>query len=156
MGFQRIATTVAVAGLCACGGGGGGGTTGPPTGPNNVVAVGGDYTMAVALTENTCGAVTVLPLPTRVEHTPGTTDFRLTHGPNTWSGTLSAGGSFATETRSLPDGAGGSVAIRIEGRFLTTGLDALATVNAQPAAQPSCRYVVRWTGTKQGTPNVIP
>ena len=155
MRFLRIATIVWLAGLGACGGSGGGGGT--PSGGSSLVAVGGDYAMAVALTENTCGAVTVLPLPTRVEHTPGATDFRLTHGPNTWSGTLAAGGSFATETRTIADGAGGSVAIRIEGRFSTTGLEALATVNALPAApQPACRYVVRWTGTKQGAPNVIP
>jgi hypothetical protein len=123
---------------------------------SGLIAVAGEYAMAVALTENTCGAVTVQALPTRVEHTPGATEFRLTHGSNTWAGTLAAGGAFTMETRTFPDG-GGTQAVRIEGRFLPTGLEALATVDVQPAApQPACRYVVRWTGTKQGAPNVIP
>jgi hypothetical protein len=142
--------TVAVAGivvLCGCGGGGGGGT---PTGPRSI-SVGGDYALAVALTENDCGSVTVQPLPTRVEHTPGAARLRLTHGPNTFDGSVSPDGTFTTDPRTLSDGAG-TLVLTVAGRFTSSGLDALATV----ALSRPCRYVVRWTGTKQGAPNVLP
>jgi hypothetical protein len=113
-----------------------------------VLSVGGDYAMTVALTSNDCGAVTVLPLPTRVDHTPGATRFRLTHGPNTFDGSVAADGTFTTDQATLSDGS----TIVIAGRFSVSGLEATATVS-QPGP---CRYVVRWTGAKQGSPNVIP
>jgi hypothetical protein len=119
-----------------------------------VACVGGDYAIAVELTENGCGPVTVLPLPTRVTQTPGALQFQLTHGPATYAGTLDAGGQFTTEPRTFTDGASRQV-VRIAGRFLTTGLEAVVTVD-QEAPAPACRYLVRWMGTKQGAPNVIP
>jgi hypothetical protein len=135
--------------LTACGGS----VTNGPGQP--LLAVGGDYTMAVELTENTCGAVTVLPLPTRVTHTPGATQFQLTHGPATYTGTLDAtGGGFRTAVRTFSDAAS-SQTVHIEGRFVATGLEAVVTVD-QTSPAPACRYLVRWTGTKQGAPNVIP
>ena len=136
--------------LAGCGGGG---TNGPSPGPA-VLSVGGDYAMAVALAENGCGAVTVQPLPTRVAHAPGSTQIQLTHGPNTFQGTVDAGGAFRTTPRTFAD-ASSSVTLQIDGRFTSGGLEALATVD-QSAPSPACRYVVRWTGTKQGAPNVIP
>lgn len=139
--------------LVACGGGGG--TGGDPTGPSGpVLSVGGDYSMAVELTENACGAVTVLPLPTRVAHAPGGLQFQLTHGPATYEGTLEAGGGFRTAARVFAD-ATSSQTVHIEGRFIPTGLEAVVTVD-QAAPVPACRYRVRWTGTKQGAANVIP
>ena len=45
--------------------------------------------------------------------------------------------------------------MHIEGRFITTGLEAVVTVD-QSAPAPACRYLVRWTGTKVGAANVIP
>jgi hypothetical protein len=145
-----MAAMAAAVTLAACGGGGG--TNGPSPGP--VVSVGGDYAMAVVLAENSCGAVTVLPLPTRVAHTPGATQFQLTHGPNTFEGTLEGGGAFRTAPRTFAD-AGSSVTLSIAGRFLLLGLDATVTVD-QSAPAPACRYLVRWMGTKQGAANVIP
>jgi hypothetical protein len=149
----KVAVILAGAvGLAACGGGGATDTTGP-SGP--VLTVGGDYTMAVALTENGCGAVTVLPLPTRVAQTPGALQFQLTHGPATYAGTLDAtGGSFRTAARTFSDAISTQV-VHIEGRFLTTGLEAVVTVD-QSAPAPACRYLVRWAGTKVGAANVIP
>ena len=132
--------------LCGCGGGGGG----LPT--PSLISVGGDYTLAVVLTENDCGSVTVQPLPTHVDHTPGAATLRLTHGPNTFDGSVAAGGAFTTTPRTLEDGMGSTLTLGITGRFTTTGMEALATVTLP---RP-CRYVVRWTGTKQGPPNVIP
>lgn len=145
--MRTAAVVIAVAVVSGCGGGGGG----TPTGPR-VISVAGDYTLTVALVENDCGSVVVQPLPTHVEHTPGSGTLRLTHGPNTFDGTLSADGSFLTQPRTLNDGAGGTLVLSISGRFTTAGLDALATVTLE---RP-CRYVVRWTGAKQGSPNVIP
>jgi len=136
--------------VSACGGGG---TTGPPGGPP-ALSVGGDYTMVVELTENGCGAVTVLPLPTRVVHAAGATQFQLIHGPGTYDGTLEAGALFRTAPRTFADAAS-SQTVNIGGRFLTTGLEAVVTVD-QTAPAPACRYLVRWTGTKTGAPNVLP
>jgi len=136
----------------ACGGGG----TSGPTGVGPVRSVGGDYTMAVELTENGCGAVTVLPLPTRVAHSPGAMQFDLTHGPATYSGTFdgAGGGAFRTAARTFSDAVSTQV-LHIEGRFVVSGLEAVVTVD-QSAPAPACRYLVRWTGTKVGSPNVIP
>ena len=136
--------------LAACGGGGSTGPTGAPS-----LSVGGDYTVAVELTENGCGAVTVLPMPTRVVQTPGALPFQLTHGPTTYTGTLdAAGGGFRTAVRVFSDAAS-SQTVHIEGRFLVTGLEAVVTVD-QTAPAPPCRYLVRWTGIKVGAANVIP
>jgi hypothetical protein len=138
--------------LMACGGGGG---TSAVSGPSaTLIAVAGDYTMAVALTDNTCGTVQVAALPTRVEHTPGATQFRLTHGL-TYAGTLANDGSFTTDAQTVTDTVGAQT-VRVTGRFSRTGLEALASVAVQPPAGAACRYAVQWTGTKQGAPNVIP
>ena len=147
------AATVLLGMLAACGGGGG--APGPASGPSAaLIAVAGDYTMAVALTENTCGTVQVAALPTRVEHTPGATQFRLTHGL-TYAGTLANDGSFTTDAPTVTDSLGAQT-VRVTGRFTRTGLEALASVAVQPPAAAACRYAVQWTGTKQGAPNVIP
>jgi hypothetical protein len=134
--------------LSACGSGSGTGTTGP-----RLIAVGGDYTLSVALAFNDCGNVVVQPLPTHVDHAPGAASFLLTHGPNTFNGTLAGDGAFTTETRTLPDGTGSTLTMAIAGRFSTGGLEAQAAVTLP--SRP-CRYEVRWTGVKQGTPNMIP
>lgn len=152
---MRLKAGVAVAAVVslACGSGG---TTGGPSPGGSVRSVGGDYAIAVALTQNTCGPVTVLPLPTRVAHTPGAQEFQLTHGPNTYTGSFdaAAGGLFRTAARTFSDAAS-SLTVHIQGEFVATGLQAEVTVD-QTAPVPACRYVVRWTGTKQGAPNVIP
>lgn len=145
--MRRVVALAGIVVLWGCGGGNGGGT---PTGPP-VLSVGGDYTLAVALADNDCGSVTVQPLPTHVDHAAGAGRLRLTHGPNTFDGSVAADGTFTTDPRTLSDGAG-TLVIAIGGRFTTGGLDALATVTLSRG----CRYVVRWTGTKQGAPNVIP
>jgi hypothetical protein len=136
-----------------CGGGGGG--SGPtPSAP--VIQVAGTYPTAVTLGENSCGAVTVLPNPTVVAHAPGATRVTLTHAGTSYSGALSADGSFSTDAVTVRDSTGAASTIRIVGRFSTTGFDAQVTVDVQPAAGAACRYVVRWVGTKDGAPNVLP
>jgi hypothetical protein len=144
-----------LAGVLAACGGGGSPTPTTPSGPSApVIAVAGDYTTVVALTENTCGQVTVAGLPTRVEHMPGATQFRLTHGL-TYAGTLAADGMFTTDSQTVTDALGAQT-IRVTGRFTRTGFDAVASVAVQPPSAGACRYAVQWTGTKQGAPNVIP
>jgi hypothetical protein len=147
MRIPAVLTLVVLA--AACGGGSSdNGTTQPsPT----ALSVGGDYTTAVALTENSCGAVTVLPLATRVEHAAGATSMRLTHGA-TYDCTVTAAGAFTCTPRTF-DVSGRQETVTIAGQFRTTGFDATASVAVQPTA---CAYAVRWTGTKQGPANVIP
>jgi hypothetical protein len=150
-------TLVCLAALAAalapgCGGGGGAGPT--PSAP--VIQVAGTYPTAVTLGENTCGAVTVLPNPTVVAHTPGATRVTLTHAGTSYAGPLAADGAFSTDAVTVRDSAGTASTIRIAGRFSTTGFDAQVTVDVQPAAGAACRYVVRWVGTKDGAPNVLP
>jgi hypothetical protein len=145
---------IVLLGLLAACGGGGVGTRPSATPSGTLIAVAGDYTMAVALTENTCGAVQVAALPTRVEHTPGATQFRLTHGL-TYAGTLANDGAFTTDAQTVTDSVGAQT-VRVAGRFTRTGLEALASVAVQTPTGSACRYAVQWTGTKQGAPNVIP
>ena len=147
---------VAVSSLLAACGGGGSSSPSTPSAPGApVLSVGGDYTTAVALTENTCGPqVAVSALPTRIEHTPGATQIRLTHGL-TYAGTVAADGAFSTDAQTVTDALGAQT-IRVAGRFTRAGFDALASVAVQPPSAAACRYAVQWTGTKQGAPNVIP
>lgn len=141
--------------LAGCGGGGGGGTGTGPTPAR--IQVGGQYSTAVTLTDDTCGGTHVMPLPTSVTHTPGETRFTLTHGGTTYNGTLSLDGSFRTDSLTVTDSAGAAHTILIEGRFATQGFDANVTVSVLRTSTPtSCRYAVHWVGTKQGGVNVIP
>jgi hypothetical protein len=137
MRIPAVLTLVVLA--AACGGGSSdNGTTQPsPT--------------ALSVTENSCGAVTVLPLATRVEHAAGATSMRLTHGA-TYDCTVTAAGAFTCTPRTF-DVSGRQETVTIAGQFRTTGFDATASVAVQPTA---CAYAVRWTGTKQGPANVIP
>jgi hypothetical protein len=118
--------------------------------------VGGTYPTAVALGDNDCGAVTVQPNTTTVAHTPGALRVSLTHAGTTYSGPLNADGTFATDPVDLRDQDGSTLTLRIAGRFTATGFEATVTVDVARPTGSRCRYVVRWTGTKQGAPNVLP
>ena len=137
--------------LAGCGGGS------PPTPPTgNLLSVGGTYTVAVVLAQNSCGPVTVAAQPTSVTHTPGANRFTLVHGSNAFAGSVANDGSFTTDPLTLNDGQT-ILTVALQGRFTTTGLDATATVDVRPPAPAStCQYRVQWTGTKVGAPNVIP
>ena len=54
------------------------------------------------------------------------------------------------------DADGSVLTVGISGRFDTNGFEATVTVDVRRTNGSHCRYVVRWTGTKQGAPNVIP
>jgi hypothetical protein len=125
---------------------------GNAAGPDTI-SVAGTYSTGVTLGANTCGPVTVQPLPTTVVHTAGATTFSLTHGPVTYQGTLEPTGGFTTAPRSVSGGE--TYHISITGLFTVTGFTATVTVDVVRAG-PECQYVVEWVGTKQGEPNVIP
>jgi hypothetical protein len=115
------------------------------------VSVGGTYSVAVALMDNTCGSVTVQTQPTAISHTVGAEGFVLTHGALGYRGTLGPDGAFTTEPRRLETGSE-TLTITIEGRFLASGFDAVVTV----ASSRPCVYHVHWTAAKEGAPNVLP
>jgi hypothetical protein len=141
-----------IASLSACGGG----ATPPTTTPPQSVSpqVGGPYDVAVRLQQNDCAAApTVLPQPTTVTHTAGATTFGLVHGGLNATGTVSRDGTFTTNALSVQDPQGPAT-LTIAGRFTTNGLEATVTV-AVTASGGACRYLVGWTGTKQGAPNVL-
>jgi hypothetical protein len=144
---------VAIAAWGCGGGGGGGGHTTPPT---PVIQVAGTYPTAVALLDNDCGTVTVQPNTTTVGHTPGAARLTLTHAALTYNGSLAGDGGFSTDPLEVRDADGSSLTIRISGRFTLTGFDATVAVDVARTTGSRCRYQVRWTGTKQGGPNVLP
>lgn len=137
------------------------GCAGRPPGVNSpaapvLLSVGGTYQTAVTLLTNNCGTVTIQPNPTIVTHTVGATTVMLTHAGNQYSGAVQGNGSFTTTPKVLSAG-GETFTITIAGQFSTAGLDAQVTVDdLRPGAATACRYVVRWSGTKDGRPNVIP
>ena len=121
-------------GIVGCGGGGGSGTTPTPAG----IQVGGQYSTAVTLTEDTCGGTSVQSLPTTVAQTAGQTRFTLTHGGTTYAGTLAPDGSFRTDSLTINDG-GSALTIVIEGRFATQGFDAVVNVGVDRSAPARAR-----------------
>lgn len=131
--------------------GGGGAVTGPT---RALVQVAGTYATAVALTQDSCGGTTVEPRPTVIAHVPGETRLTLTHAALVCPGTVSADGRFVTDPVLVSESTGTST-VGIAGRFSTTGFDADTTVDVARAGASACRYVVHWTGTKQGPPNVL-
>ena len=151
--MRRLIGGLLIGVLAACGGGSGGGTTTNPTAP--VLTVAGEYPTVVTLTENACGAVTVMSLPTTVAHQPGATAVTLTHGGTAYRGSVQSDGQFTTDPTSVTT-AEGTFTVRMVGRFTTSGLEATVTVDRTSPGGSTCRYVVRWVGTKQGAPNVLP
>jgi hypothetical protein len=151
--MKRI-SLVSLAWLMAACGGGGSSPGSPPTAVSPQVA--GQYTVSVRLLDNDCGAApTVLPQATSVQQTPGASAFSLTHGGLRVTGSVERDGAFTTQPLSVQD-ALGPATLAVVGRFTTSGLDATVTVDVSPIAPaPACRYRVGWTGTKQGSPNVL-
>jgi hypothetical protein len=118
--------------------------------------VGGSYDVAVRLLDNDCAAApAVQAQPTSVTHTAGATTFTLMHGGLQVAGAVGRDGTFTTQPMAVQDLLGPAT-LAIAGRFTTTGLEATVTVAVTPAAPAaSCRYLVGWTGVKQGLPNVL-
>jgi len=153
--FERLLSsislvTIVTAAACA-------GTNQPVQSSDNVLRVAGTYTTAVTLDANNCSGITVQPNPTIVAHTAGTTALVLTHAGNAYSGTIQNNGAFTTTTKAIVAGTA-THNLSIAGVFARTGSTATVTVDLTDTQGPvTCRYVVKWIGTKQGTdPNNIP
>ena len=110
-------------------------------------AANGRYATAVALRDNTCGAVTVQPLPTLVTHLVGDTTFTLVHGPLTHHGVLHRDGSFLTTPLTLGTAPGAVTRVQIAGRFTATGFT--ASVAVDETGPRTCGYIVEWTGRRE-------
>ena len=145
---QLLLPLLLAAALPACSG-----TTDPSI---EQIHVAGTYGTVVTLTENTCTGITVQSLPTSVAHTEGSTSLTLTHGPLTYTGTLTTAGAFTTTPRTVGDPGGPQSTLSIAGQFSTTGFVADVTVTVTSSTAPNCGYKVHWVGTKQGSPNSIP
>jgi len=117
------------------------------------ISVGGTYQTTVTLERSSCPGQTVQTHPTVVTQVPGDTILSLMHAGSTYTGTLAADGSFTTPAVTQVFGST-SYRIGIVGRFSTTAIDALVTVEA--GLQPPCSFTARWAGPKSGAPNVIP
>lgn len=123
-----------------------------------VLSVGGSYPTRATLVpgRNTCGTVTVQDNLTTVAHTPGAATLSLSHAGNTFRGTVDSTGHFTTTPTTINAGSNRFV-LTIDGRFSRTGLNALVEVDVSQSSNPrNCSYVVDWTATKTGEPNVLP
>ena len=153
--FDRLLPSislVAIVTAAACAG-----TNQPVQSSDNLLRVGGTYTTAVTLDANSCSGITVQPNPTIVAHNAGTTTLVLTHAGNAYSGTIQNNGTFTTTTKAIVAGTA-THNLSIAGVFTRTGFTATVTVDLTDTQGPvTCRYVVKWVGTKQGSdPNNIP
>ena len=151
--IHRAAAVLALS-AAACGGSSSGGS--PPAPSTPVLSLGGAYQITPTLIANACGQVQVLPGPATVAHTPGATTLTLSHVGQTYSGTVDSRGAFQTVPLAIAVGGGSTDTVAIAGTFNTTGFEATVTVDAAHVGAPQCAYSVRWLGTKQGAPNVIP
>ena len=135
----------------SCGGGG----NSPATPTPGVLQVAGQYQIAQRTVDNTCGdAGTPATVTGTVTHTPGGSAFVLADsGGTTFTGTVQATGDFTATAVFGPDATGNTYTQRLEGRFTTGGFTGRLGVDVSPRA---CRFTRDWTGTKQGTPNVLP
>jgi hypothetical protein len=151
-GSLRLFLITAVAAACSSGG-----TTGPDPDPDPdptpLIRVGGVYETAVSLVSNDCPGQTVERHITVVNHVPGATALSLTHAGSTYTGTLSADGTFTTPPVTQTFG-GTSFVISITGQFTVTDMDAQVLVQA--VRQPPCAFTARWVGPKLSDTNTIP
>jgi hypothetical protein len=133
-----------------------GGGPSPPTGPTpGVLQVAGQYQIVQQTVDNTCGDTGTPPAVTgTVTHAPGADSFVLADtGGTTFNGTVRTTGEFTATAVFGPDGAGNTYTQRLEGRFTTAGFTGRLGVDVSPR---NCRFTRDWTGTKQGSPNVLP
>ena len=135
----------------SCGGGGSAPTNPTPA----VLQIAGQYGIVQQPVDNTCGDTGTPPAVTgRVTHTPGAETFVLADtGGTTFTGTVRSTGDFTATAVFGPDSTGNTYAQRLEGRFTTTGFTGRLGVDVTPR---NCRFTRDWTGTKQGSPNVLP
>ena len=134
-----------------CGGGG----SAPNSPTPGVLQVAGQYRIVQQTVDNTCGDTGAPPAVTgTVTHTAGAETFVLADtGGTTFTGTVRSTGDFTATAVFGPDATGNTYTQRLEGRFTAGGFAGRLGVDVSPRA---CRFTRDWTGTKQGTPNVVP
>jgi len=149
-----LLTSLALSGCSGEDGGGGGGGGTPDAGGGNLLSVGGSYpTQVLLLPGSTCTDAVVQDAVTTVTQSPGATTLTLSHAGISHSGTVDRAGNFQT-TPTTVTVSPASFRLTIAGHFTLNGLE--ATVTVEQLQPTSCGYSVGWTGTKSGTPNVIP
>lgn len=148
----RLFLGLSLAAIVACAG-----ANQPVQSTDNLLRVAGTYTTAVTLDASNCNGITVQSNPTIVAHSAGATMLVVTHAGNAYSGTIQNNGSFTTITKPIVAGSA-THNLSIAGVFTRTGFTATVTVDVTDTQGPvTCRYVVKWVGTKQGSdPNNLP
>lgn len=125
----------------------------PPTGAQ-ATGVAGTYATRVNVTENACGNVTVMDIPTVVTHEPSSGVIHLVHAGTDYPGTIKDDGRFATTPITLTFDDGNRYVMTIAGRFGAQGFDAVVTLDRTTVATgAACRYKVRWLGTRSHAPD---
>lgn len=123
------------------------------SGAGKPISVGGSYQTAVTLIEKTCADMGIQQHPTTVEHQPGDTLLKVTHAGATYAGTLRPDGQFTGQPQTFMIG-NVTYLIKLNGRFTAQAVDIRADVEA--GRQPPCGISARWSGPKDGAPNVLP
>lgn len=126
-----------------------------PTPQPDVLRIAGQYSITQTAVSDTCGQTgTPATVTATVTHAPGASAFTMADtGGTNFTGTVQANGDFTATAVFGPDGQGQTFSQRLAGRFSTTGFTATLNVEQQPR---NCTFSRSWSGTKQGSPNVIP
>jgi hypothetical protein len=112
-------------------------------------APGGTYSTAVVLEENNCQDAAVRDGPTEISPDSGSDSVTIRHAGQSYRGSLTRAGEFTTVPRTL-EFDGTSYTIAIKGKVETGGFVARVAVDVRkPSTNLSCRYTVKWTGTRE-------
>jgi hypothetical protein len=109
----------------------------------------GSFDTAVEIIANTCGPVTVQPMPTTVSAGASDSSIVLTHAGIAHHGTVSRDGSFSTTEVTLGSGAT-TYRVSMRGRFATANtFSSTVTVRELTSSTEKCSYRVKWSGTRK-------
>ena len=140
-GLSACALACAFAGAQAC--------SGIAIAADHASGFSGTYATRVNVTENACGDVTVMDMPTVVTHDDSTARIHLLHAGTDYPGTVAADSGFVTEPVTLTFDNGQRYRMTIAGKFNALGFDAVVTLDRTTVASgATCRCKVRWTGTR--------
>lgn len=121
-----------------------------------LLSVAGTYATAVTMVADSCAGTVIQDNPTIVRQQPGDTIMSLTHAVIAASGSVHNDGTFQMAP-AVVSISGVNYHVDIGGQFELRGFAATVHVGVGDIGQPTrCGYSVRWVGTKQGAPNVIP
>ena len=123
------------------------------SGAEKAISVGGTYQTVVTELEKTCADMGIQQHPTTVVHQPGDTILSVTHAGATYQAVLKSDGTLTGQPATFMIG-NVTYVIRLSGQFTAEGVDIRADVEA--AREPPCKISARWSGPKDGPPNVLP